>query len=85
MTHEGSNRPPAQISGARGGLDGIIAGHTSLSTVGVSGVGLTYLGYAIEDLAEKATFEEVAFLLLFGHLPSDFELSKFDKKLRIYF
>lgn len=81
MTHEVSNRPPAQTTGNRGGLDGIIAGHTSLSTVGVSGVGLTYLGYAIEDLAAKATFEEVAFLLLFKHLPNDSELSKFRVRL----
>ena len=42
------------------GLRGQVAGETALSTVGKEGKGLTYRGYAIEDLAEKATFEEVA-------------------------
>src|SRR5205807_8538239 len=64
-----------------GGLAGIVAGQTSISTVGKEGVGLTYRGYAIEDLAEKATFEEVAFLLLYGHLPNRSELEGYCKKL----
>ena len=63
-----------------GGLDGVVAGETSLSTVGKEGVGLTYRGYAIEDLAAKATFEEVAFLLLYGHLPKREELDGYRKK-----
>ena len=41
------------------GLRGQVAGQTSLSTVGKEGSGLTYRGYAIEDLADKAKFEEV--------------------------
>ena len=45
------------------GLAGVVAGRTALSTVGQEGCGLTYRGYAIEDLAEYATFEEVAWLL----------------------
>jgi 2-methylcitrate synthase len=53
-----------------GGLAGVIAGRTSLSTVGKEGVGLTYRGYAIEDLAEHATFDEVSYLLLYGELPT---------------
>ena len=48
------------------GLRGQVAGETALSTVGKEGKGLTYRGYAIEDLAEKATFEEVAYMLLYG-------------------
>ena len=44
------------------GLRGQVAGETALSTVGKEGKGLTYRGYAIEDLAEKATFEEVAYM-----------------------
>ena len=64
-----------------GGLEGVIAGQTRLSTVGVDGVGLTYLGYSIEDLAAHAEFEEVAFLLLYGHLPTRDELTQFKDRL----
>ena len=53
-----------------GGLAGISAGETALCTVGKEGAGLTYRGYDIYDLAEKATFEEVAYLLLRGTLPN---------------
>ena len=63
------------------GLAGIVAGETTISTVGKEGVGLTYRGYAIEELAEKATFEEVAFLLLYGHLPNRSELDEYRRKL----
>ena len=66
---------------SRGGLDGIIAGQTRLSTVGKSGFGLTYLGYSIEDLAEHGTFEEVAYLLLVGRLPNSIELQAFKERL----
>jgi len=65
----------------RGGLDGIVAGQTKLSTVGKSGFGLTYLGYSIEDLAEQGTFEEVAYLLLVGRLPNRNELDEFKCRL----
>jgi 2-methylcitrate synthase len=44
-------------------------------------VGLTYRGYAIEDLAENATFEEVAYLLLEGKLPDRRQLDDFEKRL----
>ena len=64
-----------------GGLAGVVAGQTAISTVGKEGVGLTYRGYAIEELAEKATFEEVAFLLIHGHLPDRTELESYRKKL----
>ena len=46
------------------GLRGQSAGSTALCTVGKSGSGLTYRGYDIHDLAERARFEEVAYLLL---------------------
>jgi len=64
-----------------GGLAGVVAGETAISTVGKEGVGLTYRGYAIEELAEKAVFEEVAFLLIHGHLPTRTELENYCKKL----
>ena len=43
---------------------------------------MTYRGYAIEDLAEHATFEEVAFLLLEGTLPNQQQIAEFKKRLR---
>ncbi len=64
-----------------GGLAGITAGETAISTVGKEGVGLTYRGYSINDLADKATFEEVAHLLIYGHLPNSAELAGYRKKL----
>lgn len=67
------------LSGA--GLRGQVAGKTALSTVGKSGSGLTYCGYDIKDLAEQCLFEEVAFLLLKGHLPNQSELSAYQGRL----
>lgn len=68
-----------KLSGA--GLRGQSAGTTSLCTVGQSGTGLTYRGYDITDLANNAEFEEVAFLLLQGHLPNQTELDNYKTKL----
>ena len=64
-----------------GGLAGVTAGETSICTVGKQGIGLTYRGYSINDLADHATFEEVAFLLLHGHLPNRDELDGYLRKL----
>ncbi len=64
-----------------GGLAGVVAGETAIATVGKEGKGLNYRGYSIHDLAENATFEEVAFLLLFGHLPLQKELDSFKSRL----
>ena len=63
------------------GLEGVIAGETAISTVGKKGKGLTYRGYAIIDLAEQATFEEVAYLLIHGRLPDSGELTRYRKRL----
>jgi 2-methylcitrate synthase len=60
-----------------GGLAGVSAGETALSTVGQEGAGLTYRGYDIYDLADNASFEEVAYLLLYGHLPTQGELDAY--------
>lgn len=49
-----------------GGLAGVVAGDSAICTVGIAGRGLSYRGYAIEDLAEKGSFEEVAWLLTKG-------------------
>jgi 2-methylcitrate synthase len=64
-----------------GGLAGVVAGETAICTVGKEGMGLTYRGYSINDLAEKSTFEEVAFLLLYGQLPNQGELDAYRQKL----
>lgn len=65
------------------GLRGISAGQTSLCTVGKEGTGLSYRGYDILDLAEYATFEEVAYLILHGELPTRSELTAFIDKLMV--
>mgnify|MGYP000417874079 CR=1 FL=1 len=64
------------------GLRGITAGETALCTVGQAGTGLTYRGYDIHDLAEHAEFEEVAHLLVYGHLPTEAELEAYRKRLK---
>ena len=64
------------------GLRGQIAGKTALSTVGVSGSGLTYRGYDIQDLADNCEFEEVAHLILKGHLPTRAELVEYKSRLK---
>lgn len=68
-----------KIGGA--GLRGQVAGETALCTVGKTGAGLTYRGYDIAELAEKAQFEEVAYLLLRGKLPNQQELDAYKQKL----
>jgi 2-methylcitrate synthase len=68
------------LSGA--GLRGQVAGKTALSTVGVSGSGLTYRGYDVKDLAQNCDFEEVAHLILKGHLPTQSELDAYKTTLR---
>lgn len=65
------------------GLAGVIAGRTAIATVGKEGMGLTYRGYSINDLAERATFEEVAYLLIYGRLPNQKELSQYREQLRL--
>ena len=59
------------------GLAGVIAGATAISTVGKEGMGLNYRGYSVYDLAEKALFEEVAYLLIHGKLPDSRELESY--------
>ncbi|QSV16901.1 MULTISPECIES: 2-methylcitrate synthase [Photobacterium] len=68
------------LSGA--GLRGQSAGSTALCTVGKTGTGLTYRGYDITDLANHAEFEEVAYLLLKGKLPTQAELDGYKATLK---
>ncbi|HMQ14857.1 MAG TPA: citrate/2-methylcitrate synthase [Phycisphaerae bacterium] len=61
------------------GLEGVIAGETSVSTVEQSS--LAYRGYPIDQLAERATFEETAYLLLHDALPTRAELQRFRARI----
>jgi len=59
------------------GLKGVVAAETSICDVnGDSGL-LVYRGYNVDDLAASSTFEEVAYLLLYGELPTPFQLDEF--------
>jgi 2-methylcitrate synthase len=72
---------PSNAPKKTGGLADVVAGQTSICTVGKEGVGLTYRGYSIEELAENASFEEVAYLLLHGELPNSSELASWQNLL----
>jgi 2-methylcitrate synthase/citrate synthase II len=62
------------------GLAGVIAGETEICWVDPS-AGLMYRGYDIHEMAEKASFEEVAYLLLNGELPDIKQLAKFSQQI----
>jgi len=64
------------------GLEGVAFTETELSHINGAEGKLYYLGIPIEELAEKSTYEEVAYLLLFRKLPTKEELAEFDKKLK---
>ncbi len=63
------------------GLEGIVVGETVLSNVEGEVGRLTYRGYDIHDLAERANYEEVVHLLLFGRLPTHEELDALNARL----
>jgi len=63
------------------GLDGVVATTTRLSKVDGEAGQLTLAGYAVEDLAPRASFEEVAYLFLNGRLPEAAELTVFSRDL----
>src|SRR5438067_10776794 len=69
---------PATTETYSPGLEGVIAGETAISTVET---GLTYRGYAIEDLAEHSNYEEVAYLILYGELPTAQQAAAFRRRL----
>ena len=66
-----------------GGLAGVTAGQTALCLVGKEGTGLMYRGYDINDLANNASFEEVAYLILRGKLPNRAELDAYIATLKM--
>jgi citrate synthase len=78
-----------KLRGLTGGITTIDPGYKNTGSCesaitfldGEKGI-LRYRGYSIEDLAEKANFLEVAFLLIFGELPSVEELDKFHEDIK---
>lgn len=75
MTSKGPEAPKSTE-----GLDGIVAGDSAISTVGL-GLGLNYRGYNIIDLAKNCIFEEVIHLLIFGTLPLEKQLSDLRQRI----
>jgi len=65
-----------------GGLAGVIAGDSSICLCSASDHQLLYRGYSIDDLAKHAGFEEVAWLLIRGNLPTESELNSYKKTLQ---
>lgn len=80
MSETATNAPVRAKRGV--GLSGITAGNTALCTVGRSGNDLNYRGYDILDIANICEFEEIAFLLVHGTLPTKAELAGYKAKLK---
>ncbi len=66
------------------GLAGVVVDTTAISKVVQETNSLTYRGYPVQDLAARCSFEEVAFLLWHGELPSDSQLQSFTERERSY-
>jgi 2-methylcitrate synthase len=80
----GNEAPPAAAPKPKKSvaLSGVPAGNTALSTVGRTGNDLAYRGYDILEIADRAEFEEIAFLLIHGRLPTAAELTNYKAKLK---
>ena len=63
-------------------LSNIVAGETAICTVGNTGQDLHYRGYDIAELAKTCTYEEVAYLLIYGTLPTAAEHQAYRKRLQ---
>src|SRR5206468_4830767 len=74
--------PPSSNPQYSPGLAGVIAGESAISSVDGEG-GLLYRGYDIHELAVRASFEEVVYLLLYGELPTGSELEKTREELAV--
>jgi 2-methylcitrate synthase len=79
MTEEPVSGPKPKKSVA---LSGVVAGQTALCTVGRTGNDLHYRGYDILDFADKAEFEEIAYLLVHERLPNVAELKAYKARLK---
>src|SRR4051794_6642691 len=63
-------------------LSGVVAGNTAICSVGRTGNDLHYRGYDILDIADSCEFEEIAYLLVHGKLPTRGELDDYKAKLK---
>src|SRR3989338_121622 len=63
------------------GLEDVIAGESSICSIDGKNSKLAYRGYDIHDLAQNSSFEETAYLLIFGDLPTERQLIDFSNKL----
>lgn len=70
------------MSNAGAGLKGVVLDDTRIALVDGEQGKLVYRGYNIHDLAQRATFEEVSYLLLYGALPTRAQLAGFDRQLK---
>jgi 2-methylcitrate synthase len=64
------------------GLAGVVAGRTAIATVGAEGKALRYRGYNVADLAVHSQFEEIAYLLIYGELPTSEQLTAYQQRLQ---
>lgn len=64
------------------GLEGAVIDTSSVSKVNAETNSLIYRGYPVQDLAETCKFEEVAYLMYFGELPTSTQLAQFEKQER---
>jgi 2-methylcitrate synthase len=78
-----SDTPPTFKPKKSVALSGVAAGNTALCSVGRSGNDLHYRGYDILDVAETSEFEEIAYLLVHGKLPTAAELKGYKAKLKM--
>jgi 2-methylcitrate synthase len=80
MSESATQTPPKPKKSVA--LSGVAAGNTALCTVGRTGNDLAYRGYDIKELAEQGSFEEIAFLLVYGVLPTADELANYKFELK---
>ena len=73
--------PVGLPDGYKPGLEGVIAGTSTISEVNPELDALIYRGYQAHELADKATFDEVAYLLLYGKLPNRNELKSYQEEI----
>jgi citrate synthase len=78
---DATTRPAAPVSK---GLEGVVASDTKISDVDGTNCQLIYRGYSIDELAGKASYEEVAYLLMRGQLPTSSELAAWQEELRVH-
>ena len=64
------------------GMSGVVAGSTALCSLGASGNDLLYRGYDILEFADRAEFEDVAYLIVHEKLPTAAELAAYKAKLK---